>query len=296
MRSSGRSETQRFPLIGFKNIFLIVFLFLFCVPAFSYQKHLVGVSLLVKDKDYVVRSGYAKHRFILAITTPVKINGNLENSLISIGSSVVVNGLVKKNIISIKSVVRVSNKGVIRGSVVSFGGQVFLAKGSLAKCLRFDVLLNKLKFSPTLRIFAVYISFVLLGLFFNFYFLKNFIFIGEYLKVRFMPSLLLGLLVLPLAMILALLFTGTVIGILFLPALLFVYIFYFFFSFYAIATLVGEWFVKLFTFRDHPYFEQFLGITLFFFVALVPLLGVPLFSLFLLTGLGAVLKLKFGVR
>jgi hypothetical protein len=158
------------------------------------------------------------------------------------------------------------------------------------------ILNNELHLTLGFKLFLILLSFIILGLFLNFFFQNNFIFIGEYIKNKFSAAFIAGLLVLPLAVLLTLVLIGTTVGVLFIPALLFIFVFYFFFAFYTVALVIGEQFVKAFTFRDHPYFELFCGTNIIFLLLCIPYVGPGLVFIFLLAGLGAVVKLKFGVR
>lgn len=278
------------------NMKKIILALIFLTPLFAFQRHFAGFSLFINHPGYAVKESFTKNRFIIAYKTPLKINGVLKNSVIAFGNGLIVSGKVQKNIFTINSNVRIKSSGIVEGNIISLGGKIYLEKGAQAKKLNFSILASFLKLTGTLTIFMIYLSFVILGLFFNYYFIKNFVFIGEYIKARFSSCLLIGIITVPLIFILLLAMTGTIIGTIFLPAMIFIFIFYFFFSFYTIAVMIGERFMKIFTFRDRPYFEQFLGITIFFFLFLLPYLGIPLFILLFLTGLGAVVKLRFGVR
>jgi len=281
-----------------KNQFKIfLLLVMFCLaPAAALQRNIAGCSLFINHPGYAVKPSYAKKRFIIAYKTPLKISGTLHNSVITVGNGLIVTGKVKKNIIAIKANVRVKKGGVVEGNILSLGGRVILDKGAQAKKINLSVLVSILRLTGTFMIFFMYLSFVILGLFFNYYFMKNFIYVGDYLKNNFSSCFLIGALSVPLIFILTLALTGTIIGSLFLPAMFFIYIFFFFYSFYTVSVMLGERIMKLFTFRNRPYFEQFLGISAFFFLSAIPYLGLPVFLIFLLTGLGGVVKLKFGVR
>ncbi len=278
----------------FKIFLLLMF---FCLsPASALQRHINGFSLFVNHPGYLVKKDFTKKRFIVAYKTPLKINGVLQNSAIIFGNGLIINGKVKKNIFAIKANVRVKQGGVVEGNIVSLGGRVVLEKGALAKKLNLSVLISILRLTGTFMVFFMYLSFVILGLFFNYYFIRNFVYIGDYIKNNFVSCFLVGALAIPLIFLLTLVLTGTIFGSLFLPAMFFIYIFFFFYSFYTISVMLGERIMKVFTFRNRPYFEQFLGVSFFFFLSIIPYLGLPLFVIFLLTGLGGVIKSKFGVR
>jgi hypothetical protein len=263
-------------------------------PLFAFQRNIAGNIILINHPGYAVDSLH--NGLIIAYNTPLKINHVLNNTLISFGNGIIVNGKVVKNIVSLKTNVRLNKTAEVEGNVLTVGGVIKAELGAKARGLTISIFKTKLQFSLGFKIFLIYISFITLGLFFNFFFLKNFIYIGEYLKQRFINSFVYGISIIPLSALLAFVLMGTIVGYLFLPALTFIYTFYFFFALYATATVVGEKVVKLFTFKDHPYFEQFIGVSLLFFFFLIPFIGPAITAIILLGGLGGVIKLKFGVR
>ncbi|EFK95291.1 membrane protein [sediment metagenome] len=274
----------------------LLLLLILLTPLLGFQRHFAGFSVFINHPGYAIKYSFTKNRFIIAYQTPLKISGTLGNSIIAIDNGLIVSGKVKKNIIALNSNIRIKSTGVVEGNIISFGGKIILEKGAQAKKLNLLVLITMLKMSGGLAVFMIYLSFVILGLFLNYHFIKNFVYIGDYVKKKFFSALLAGVLVLPLAFLFLLALTGTILGTLLLPVIFFIFILYFIFAFYAVAVMLGEQLMKIFTFRDHPYFEQFLGITIFFFLCLLPYFGFPLFVLFFLTGLGAVVILRFGVR
>jgi len=156
------------------------------------------------------------------------------------------------------------------------------------------IMANQLSFIFFLQCLLITFSFVVLGFFFSFFFAKNFIFIGEFLKQRFTYSLIAGFFSILLAILLAFAVVGTMIGILFLPALIFIYLFCAFFSFYTLALTVGEYLVKLISFRDQPYLEIFCGTLLLLISLCVPFIGPSLVMILFTASLGSVLLTKFG--
>lgn len=263
---------------------------------FSAKSSFAGGVFLYKHKGYALEKEKYQNRLVLAYKTPLRIDGVLDASIIALNSSLIVNGEIRKNIFSFNTNCRINKGAKVNGYFFSFGGKTSLDKLSSARCFNFLLLHNKMTSNRGFKFFLVYLSFVLLGMFFNFFFIKNFIFIGEYLKNKFWPALFSGLLVPFLLFFLALLFAGTYFGLLFLPALLFIYVFYFFFAFYVLAMFVGEKMVKLFTYRDRPYLEIFWGTSLLYLLLLVWLIGPLLLICLWLAAASAVLKLKFGVR
>lgn len=271
-----------------------LFLMILCLPLLAWQKTVGDNTLLINHRGYSVK--HLKNGVLIAINSPVKIKGFLNGSVFALGKSVIVAGRVNKNIITLRSNVRLKKSALVQGNILSFGGRIIIEQGAAAKGIKLSILKNKSHFSLGFKIFLMYISFIVLGLFYNFFFLNNFIYLGEYIKAKTLKSFFYGLLVLPLAVILTLVLIGTVIGNLFLPALLFIFTFFFFFAFYTVATVLGEQVMKIFTFKDFPYFEQFLGVSTLFCLGLIPIIGIFIFGLFMTIGLGAVLRLRFGVR
>lgn len=275
--------------------FLLVLVFLL-MPSLAAYHNLAGTVFLSNHKGYALEQEKYQNRIIVAYKTPLRIDGVLDSSIIALNSSLIVNGEIRKNIFSFNTNCRVNKGAKINGYFFSFGGKTKLDPLSAARFFNFSFLYNKMTANKGFNLFLVYLSFVLLGLFFNFFFMKNFIFLGEYLKNKFFFSFFSGLLVPLLMSLLAMFFAGTYLGLLFLPALLFIYVFSFFFSFYVLAMFVGEKMVKLFTYRDRPYLEVFWGTSLLYLLLLVNFIGPIIFTVLLLASLSAVLKLKFGVR
>ncbi|MDR1996947.1 MAG: hypothetical protein LBQ83_01290 [Candidatus Margulisbacteria bacterium] len=146
----------------------------------------------------------------------------------------------------------------------------------------------------SLRIFLVYLSFIVLGFFFLFFCKRNLLNISEYLRLNYRSAVLSGAagLILTPVLFLALLFT--LLGSFLLLAFIFMYCFFLLLAFYSAALLLGEFIMRFFTFRSHLYVELLLGTTVLFFSVFVPLIGGIFFFLLLLLGMGGVLNLRFG--
>ena len=144
------------------------------------------------------------------------------------------------------------------------------------------------------RLFFCWLSFVILGFCFLFFFRPQLLNISSYMRVDFRSGLLggtAGLILTPLA-IAAL--CATVLGLFLLPLVLFMYVLLLFFAFYSAALLLGEFLMRIFTFRDHIYLELFLGVTILFFGVFIPYVGILLFLFCLLLGMGGVINTRFG--
>jgi hypothetical protein len=146
------------------------------------------------------------------------------------------------------------------------------------------------------NLFWIYLSFVILGFFFLYFLRPNILNVGEYLRVRWSGALVSGFFGLILAPLVFAALLGTVLGIFLAPVFVALYIFFLFFAFYSAAILLGETFVKIFTYRDHIYLEMFLGATALFFCPLIPYIGWPLFFILLLLGMGGTINQRFGME
>lgn len=69
-----------------------------------------------------------------------------------------------------------------------------------------------------------------------------------------------------------------------------------FYGFLAIALVVGESCLKSISYTEHPFGEMFCGCSVLFLLMMVPYIGLALVSIVWLIGLGAVIKLKGGIR
>jgi hypothetical protein len=145
-------------------------------------------------------------------------------------------------------------------------------------------------------LFWIYLSFVILGFFFLYFLRPNILNVGEYLRVRWPGALVSGFFGLILAPLVFAALLGTVLGILLAPVFAALYIFFLFFAFYSAAILLGEIFVKIFTYRDHIYLEMLLGTTALFFCPFIPYIGWPLFFILLLLGMGGAINQRFGTE
>jgi hypothetical protein len=179
--------------------------------------------------------------------------------------------------------------------------------GSIARHLLWDLwpyvhkvliglMTNRLEFTIGFKLSLLFVSVCILGQFFIYFFVNNFLFIGEYIKSRWVSSFMFGVATIPLAILLGFVTFGTTLGILFLPALLFIFVFTIFFGFYATALVVGEKISKIVTLHDHPARELFLGTLALGILGCIPYIGLGLVTVANLIGIGAVVKLKFGVR
>jgi hypothetical protein len=153
---------------------------------------------------------------------------------------------------------------------------------------------NLLNFSNSL--FWIYLSFVILGLFFLYFLRPNILNVGEYLRVKWPNALVSGFFGLFLAPVVFAALLGTVIGIFLAPVFAVWYVFFILFAFYSAAIMLGETIVKIFTYRDHIYLEMFLGATALFFCPFIPYIGRPLFFILLLLGMGGALNQRFGAE
>ncbi|MDR1113690.1 MAG: hypothetical protein LBL50_01195 [Candidatus Margulisbacteria bacterium] len=146
------------------------------------------------------------------------------------------------------------------------------------------------------NLFGIYLSFVILGFFFLYFLRPNILNVGEYLRVNWLSALVSGFFGLILAPLVFAALLGTVLGIFLTPVFATLYIFFLFFAFYSAAILLGETFVKIFTYRDHIYLEMLLGVTALFFCSLIPYIGWPLFFILLLLGMGGAINQRFGME
>ena len=144
------------------------------------------------------------------------------------------------------------------------------------------------------EIFLVYLSFVLLGFFFLFFLKPNLLLISEYVRTRYAYAAFGGTAGLILTPVILLALLGTLLGIFLFPAFIFVYILFLLMAFYSAALLIGEFVLRIFTFRDHLYLELLLGTTVLFFGLFIPYAGSFLFLFFLLLGMGGVINTRFG--
>jgi len=276
--------------------YIFILTIIFFSSGIAAKKSLGSHLLLINEKGY--RLPLLTHRSgaIIAFNTPVKIYGSLHSSIFALGSGVIINNSVKKNIITCFSNIRINKNAKVNGSAISIGGRVVIEEGAKVKGLAVAVFKNKLKFKNLFYKPFLYLSLLFLGLFLNFFFLNNFIYLAEGLKLKFFEYLFYGLLVFPAVGLLFLVLLGTVIGTLILPVLVFISTFMLFFAVYSVSLFIGEKIVKLFSFKDYPYFEQLIGITALFFISMIPVIGKLLVILMIITGLGTTIKNKFGVR
>lgn len=145
-------------------------------------------------------------------------------------------------------------------------------------------------------LFWIYLSFVILGLFFLYFLRPNILNVGEYLRVKWPSALVSGFCGLLLAPVVFAALLGTGIGIFLAPVFATLYVFFIFFAFYSAAIMLGETIVKIFTYRDHIYLEMFLGTTTLFFCPFIPYIGRTLFSILFLLGLGGAINQRFGAE
>ncbi|MFH2034258.1 MAG: hypothetical protein ABIJ26_06100 [Candidatus Margulisiibacteriota bacterium] len=225
-------------------------------------------------------------------------------SVVAIGGSITVAGNVKKDVVAIGGNVNLKNTASVGGDTMAIGGKVTRAEkasinGEVVEMASLGGALGKSAKIVTIGgiIFSLlsFIGFLVLALILVALFQQQLGRVSFYIEKETGHALGWGIIALILIPVITLLLIISLVGILFIPLFVLLIAAAMVFGYVAASQLLGKRIYHAFKRGSKPMTSEVLmGLILLYLVGLVPILGWIVKLVAVITGLGAIIKTRFG--